>query len=154
MVSDFWKCENVWYTFWVRPDWTQATLIVPGSLYIFLWNRNCPKVTELDLFQSEIWCRWRFMSGMSLWLPTRTSSQYENILFSIKYRYANNNLHAILAWCWGSELGVWFNLLGLTVFQCLDSLLFWILRSYCCILFKVKMFILVWVSWSHSCYFY
>ena len=91
---------------------------------------------------------------MSLWLPTRTSSQYENILFSIKYRYANNNLHAILAWCWGSELGVWFNLLGLTVFQCLDSLLFWILRSYCCILFKVKMFILVWVSWSHSCYFY
>ena len=54
----------------------------------------------------------------------------------------------------GMELGVWFNLLGLKILQCLHSLFFWILKSYCSILFKVKMFNLVWKSWSHSCCFY
>ena len=63
-------------------------------------------------------------------LPTRTSPQYENILFSIKYWYTSNNFYAILARCWGSGLGVWFNLLGLKLLQCLDSLFFWILRNY------------------------
>ena len=146
-------------TFWVRPDWTQTTPIAPGSLSIFLWNRNCPKVTEMDLLQPEICCRWRFMSrtcfsGSVYDFQPAPHHNMKIFLFSIKYRYANNNLRAISAWCWGSELGVWFNLLGLMVSQCLDSLLFWILRTYCCILFKVKMFVLVWVSWSHSCYFY
>ena len=64
------------------------------------------------------------------------------------------NLYAILAWCWRLELRVWFNLLGLKLLQCLDFVFFWILRSHCSNVYKVKIFILVWVSWSHSCCFY
>ena len=75
--------------------------------------------------------------------PNSHPPQYENILFSIKYRYTNNNFYAILAWCCRLGLRIWFNLLGLKLQQCLDSLFFGILRSYCSILFKVKMFILV-----------
>ena len=37
--------------------------------------------------------------------PNPHPTQYENILFSIKYRYANNTFYAILAWCWGLGLG-------------------------------------------------
>ena len=51
-------------------------------------------------------------------------------------------------------VGIYIRDLGLKLLQCLDSLFFWILTSYCSILLKVKMFILVWVSWSHSCCFY
>ena len=89
---------------------------------------------------------------VSSWLRTYTPTQYENILTEIKNQYMN--LYAILAWCWRLELRVWFNLLGLKLLQCLDSVFFWILRSHCSIFPKVKIFILVWVSWSHSCCFY
>ena len=87
-------------------------------------------------------------------LPTRTPPQYENILFSTKPSCTSNNFYAILAWCWRLGLGVWVNLLGLKLLGCLNSLFFWVLRNYCSILLKVEMFILVWVSWSHSCCFY
>ena len=45
------ECENAWYTFWVRPDRTQATPIVWDPLSILIWSKNCPKVAELSLDQ-------------------------------------------------------------------------------------------------------
>ena len=66
----------------------------------------------------------------------------------------SNNFYAILAWCWWLGLRVSLILSDLKLLQGLDSLFFSILRNCHSILYKVKMFIIVWVSWSHSCCFH
>ena len=69
MVSDFWseihiphimrKCL-VHFLGQARSD--SANAHCPGPLSILIWSKNCPKITEFGLFQSQILCWWRIIS--------------------------------------------------------------------------------------------
>ena len=124
--------EKLWSRNRFRDLWQTSNMII---LYFQkIWSREIFLEENFHDYQQSrrkrIWKYFLLFVRISSSLPTRTLPQYENILFSIKYWYTSNNFYAILARCWGSGLGVWFNLLGLKLLQCLDSLFFWILRNY------------------------
>ena len=113
-----------------------------------------PSGTLISVKSRSFWCNQfgNFLSKISCWsltaqkedlkinisalfvrisssLRTCTPPQYDNVLFSIKYRYRANNFYPIFAWCWRMGLKLWFDFLGLKLFQCLDYLFFWILKG-------------------------
>ena len=125
-----------------------------------------PSGTLISVKSRSFWCNQfgNFLSKISCWsltaqkedlkinisalfvrisssLRTCTPPQYDNVLFSIKYRYRANNFYPIFAWCWRMVLKLWFDFLGLKLFQCLDfqwkGISAFCLRSKC--LFKYEL---------------
>ena len=125
-----------------------------------------PSGTLISVKSRSFWCNQfgNFLSKISCWsltaqkedlkinisalfvrisssLRTCTPPQYDNVLFSIKYRYRANNFYPIFAWCWRMVLKLWFDFLGLKLFQCLDfqwkGISAFCLRSKC--LFKCEL---------------